>query len=109
MGERGARLTAEATARAEALVGEWAPLGAVRSKKMFGGHGVFLEDTMFAIVDSTGQVFLRADEETVPDFEAAGSAKHGRMPYWSVPDPVLTDEAMLRDWAGRAVLAARRA
>ena len=43
---------------------------------------------MFAIVDSEGRLYLRADASTAMAFEAAGSTQHARMPYWEVPEPV---------------------
>ena len=103
MGEKGARLTADATARAEQLVEEWQPLGPVTSKKMFGGHGLFHDGSMFGMVDSKADVFLKARGEDSRVFEDAGSTKHGRMPYWSVPPTVADDEALLREWAQHAI------
>lgn len=107
MGEKGTRLSAAATERAEAVVAEWQPLGAVTSRKMFGGHGIFIDDKMFALLDSTAQLYLKADASSSAPFEEAGSEKHGRMPYWSVPHAVLDDEEELRSWAQRSADLAR--
>lgn len=74
----------------------------VTEKAMFGGRGLFSDGVMFVIVDKAGDVFLRADEETEPDFEAAGSHKHG-MPYWSVPPEVMADDDEFRSWAATAL------
>jgi DNA transformation protein len=109
MGERGAKASAAGAAATAALVEALQPLGAVRSRAMFGGHGLFEDGVMFALVDSGGDAFLRADEALRPDFEAAGSTRHARMPYWSVPADVLEDDAQLLDWGGRALTAARAA
>lgn len=103
MGEKGARLTGTAVEVAEALVDDLALLGNVTSKKMFGGVGVFGDDVMFLIVDSSGTVFLRADEATSQRYEAAGGEKHGRMPYYSVPESVITDDSKLAEWAAEAL------
>ncbi len=40
---------------------------------------------MFAIVDSEGRLYLRADTTTAQAFDDAGSTQHARMPYWEVP------------------------
>ncbi|MDH3306818.1 MAG: TfoX/Sxy family protein [Acidimicrobiia bacterium] len=109
MGEKGARLTGSAVEVGDRLAEELAPVGAVTTKKMFGGVGVFTDGTMFAIVDSTGSVFLRADESTTGRFEAADSEKHGRMPYWTVPAEVLDDPDELLAWADQAAGVARAA
>lgn len=91
---------------ARSLLEEWTPLGDVTAKPMFGGIGVFCDGVMFTILDKKGSVFLRSDESTDPIFEAAGSHRHG-MPYWLVPDHVLTDPDELLIWARRALAVAR--
>lgn len=108
MGVEGARLTEQVTERAAALVGEWAPIGEVTRRAMFGGQGIFVDGSMFAIVDSAGRLYLKADDERASVHEEVGGERHGRMPYWSVPDDVLDDEAALRDWAAAAAAVARR-
>lgn len=89
---------------ADILTEEWIPLGHVTSKPMFGGVGIFRDGVMFTI-DKQGTVFLRSDETTDAIFEAAGSHKHG-MPYWLVPDGIMSDPAELLSWARRAVAVA---
>ena len=76
---------------------------------MFGGHGVFESDAMFVLVNSEGELFLRADDETVERYEAAGCSRHGKTPYWSPPADVLASDELLREWATEALEAARRA
>lgn len=109
MGEKGAREGPEAGNVAAGLVDDLLPLGAVTSKNMFGGFGLFCDGVMFAIVDSTGEVYLRADDGSKGFFEKAGSVKHGRMPYWSVPSNVVSAPAELEEWASRALAVARAA
>ena len=100
--------TMDKTERAEALRDDLAPLGDVSLKAMFGGYGLFESGVMFALVDRNGEPFLRAVEATEPRYVAAGSHKHG-MPYWSIPDDVLADNATLLDWAREALDVARAA
>lgn len=107
MGERGARRSEAAAQTAERLVDAWSPLGAVRQKAMFGGFGIFADDVMFGIVDTSGQAYLRADEATQERFEEAGSQRHGRMPYWTIPEPVAADEDTLLAWAQQSLEVAR--
>ncbi len=109
MGENGARLTETATARAERLVDDLSELGEVTARKMFGGYGIFESDVMFVLIDPAGRAHLRADESTLTRFEAVRAAKHGRMPYWSIPDAVLADHDQLIAWAGEALEVARTA
>jgi DNA transformation protein len=93
-----------------------AELGELRIRPMFGGAGVYLDDLSFGIIlDET--LFLRADDESRPAFEAAGSrqftypAKDGQimsMAYWSLPDTAADDPEEAVQWARRAVEAATR-
>lgn len=106
MGTRGASGGQAAEATARRLVDEFAALGPIESRQMFGGHGVFCESVMFALVDPQGAAFLRVGEEA-KQFEDLGGHKHGRMPYWSVPAEVLDDRDELIRWAADALAVAR--
>ena len=43
----------------------------VTIRRMFGGAGIFADGMMFALV-SDGAIFLKADAQTIPDFEREG-------------------------------------
>lgn len=107
MGTKGARARSAGIEAAAELVAALTPLG-VRSRAMFGGHGLFKDDVMFAIVDSEGRLYLRADGTTAMAFEEAGSTQHARMPYWEVPEPIREDDDQLREWAATAAEVAVR-
>ena len=102
MGDKGTKATASGAQVAASVVLDLQPIGAVSARSMFGGHGIFIEDTMFAILDSDGRFYLRADEQSAPGFEEAGSSRHARMPYWEVPAAVREDEQRLVEWASTA-------
>lgn len=106
MGRKGAKLTSDAEFAARDLEDRLSALESVSSKKMFGGFGFFADNKMFAIVDSSGAVFLKADDKNLSTFETAGSTKHGRMPYYSVPDDIISDEKKLLKWARESIRAA---
>ena len=107
MGSKGARGKAAGVEAAAELGQTLAPLD-VSSQAMFGGHGLFKDDVMFAIVDSEGRLYLRADASTAMAFEQAGSTQHARMPYWEVPEPIRADDEQLREWAATAAEVATR-
>ena len=107
MAARGSRRKTAGIEAAARLEHELEPLG-VHARAMFGGHGLFKDDVMFAIVDSEGRLYLRADASTAQAFEAAGSTQHARMPYWEVPAPVREDPEQLQDWAATAAQVAIR-
>ncbi len=91
-------------------------LGPVEAKRMFGGHGLFLDGTMVALLASD-RLFLKADEESAGDFGAAGSepftyqrkGKAMALSYWSAPEAAMSDPGAMEPWAERAAAAARRA
>jgi len=101
VGSKGARGKVAGIEAAAELETTLAPLG-VSSRAMFGGHGLFKDEVMFAIIDSEVRLYLRADATTAMAFEAAGSTQHARMPYWEVPEPIRDDPEQLREWAATA-------
>ena len=92
------------------------PLGPLRARRMFGGHGIYLDGMMFALV-SKNTLYLKADEHSRGEFEVAGlecfqywkQGKICRISYYAAPEDALEDAALLADWARRAVDAAMRA
>ena len=85
-----------------------APLGPARAKPMFGGFGIFMDDTMFGLVTREEALHLRADDENRPAFEARGGTGHGKMPYYSIPDGLLDETDEFVGWAEGALAAAKR-
>jgi len=83
---------------------------------MFGGAGIFADGLMIALV-SDGEIFLKADQQTIPVLAAEGSrpftygAKNRRvaMSYWRLPDRLLDDPEELGNFARAALGAAHRA
>jgi DNA transformation protein len=90
--------------------------GPVSVRRMFGGAGIWAEGTMFALV-SDGEIFLKADEMTIPTLEAEGSQPfvyeaRGRrvaLSYWRLPERLLDDPEELARFACAALAVARRA
>ena len=92
------------------------PLGEVRVRPMFGGHGLYFEDTMFAL-EAFGNMYLKADKSTEDKFLEAGSepftyegkSKPIKMSYWLVPDEAQEDPEDFLAWAELAIGASKRA
>ncbi|MDY0743559.1 TfoX/Sxy family protein [Paucibacter sp. R3-3] len=94
-----------------------APLGAVRTRRMFGGHGIYVDDLFMALI-AYDQLYLKADDETRPRFEAAGCepfryAKQGgesiSLSYFRPPEEAMESPALMQPWARLAFGAALRA
>ena len=107
MGEKDARYSEEVGLFADELVDTLTPLGELSWRKMFGGAGIFVDGSMFALVDSGARLHLKVADANRARFEEAGSERHGRMPYFAVPDEVLSDDEALREWAATSVAVAR--
>ncbi|QDE88825.1 competence protein TfoX [Myxococcus xanthus] len=91
-------------------------LGPVKSRSMFGGWGLYLGGRMFGLIGG-GQLFLKVDDVTKPDFQAAGCrpfiyegmSTPVEMGYWTPPADAADDAYALLPWARKAVDAANRA
>jgi DNA transformation protein len=92
------------------------PFGRVTMRKMMGGATLYLDGTIFAILDE-GELWFKADEESDPVWDAEGCEKFsvtfkdgrvGVMNYRRAPLDVYDDPEALRRWAGPAVEAGAR-
>ncbi|MQB42928.1 TfoX/Sxy family protein [Rhizobium sp. ICMP 5592] len=92
-------------------------LGPVTIKRMFGGKGIYHMGRILAL-EVSGEMLLKADEISAPEFEAAGArrwayegkkSKPVNMPYWSIPDDAFDDPDIMARWVRLAYEAAVRA
>jgi DNA transformation protein len=99
------------------LIDLFAGFGPVTIRRMFSGFGISADGTNFALA-LRGGLYLRADEQTIPRFEAEGSrpfqyqtrAKTVTVAsYWTLPERLYDDPDELTDWARASLAAAQRA
>jgi DNA transformation protein and related proteins len=99
------------------LVDLFADFGPVTIRRMFSGFGVSADRTNFALA-LRGGIFLRADEQTIPQFEVEGAGPFQYRTrtktvtvnsYWQLPVRLYDDPEQLTDWARAALAAAQRA
>lgn len=91
-------------------------IGGLRVRAMFGGHGVYREDCIFAIIVD-GRLYFKADPTTRDEFEAKGlspftyvaGGKSVTMHYFEAPPEVFEQPESMRSWANKALGAAARA
>lgn len=90
--------------------------GPVDVRRMFSGYGVYADDVCFALY-LRGEFFLKADETTIPRFEAEGCeyfsystrAKTVSVKsWWRMPARLYDDPEELADWARQAVAVAAK-
>lgn len=101
----------------EFLIDLFADFGPVTIRKMFSGYGISADGVNFALSLRAG-LFFRADEVTIPEFEAEGSKPFQYSTrakivtvnsYWELPARLFDDSAELAQWARGALAAAQRA
>jgi DNA transformation protein and related proteins len=94
-----------------------APLGAVRARRMFGGHGLYV-DALFIALIADDRLYLKADAASRAAFERAGCTPFAysrsdlsavTLGYWSAPDDALDSPQAMGPWARLALAAALRA
>jgi len=91
-------------------------IGPVQAKGMFGGHGLFLDGLMFALIGDN-MLYLKVDKESEDEFKAKGlepfsyikNGKEYNMSYYQAPEEALEDSDEMKSWATKAYDAALRA
>lgn len=101
----------------EFLIDLFADFGPVTIRRMFSGYGISTDGTNFALALRAG-LYFRADEATIPQYEAEGSKPFQYQTrartvtvnsYWQLPARLFDDTEELGAWARAALAAARRA
>jgi DNA transformation protein len=99
------------------LIDLFAGFGPVAIRRMFSGFGISADGTNFALA-LRGGLYLRADEQTIPQFEAEGSKPFSYQTraktvtvhsYWQLPERLYDDPEGMTGWARAALSAAQRA
>ena len=99
------------------LIDLFADFGPVTIRRMFSGFGISADGTNFALALRSG-LYFRADEQTIPQFEAEGSTPFQYQTrsktvtvnsYWQLPARLFDDSEELSVWARAALAAAQRA
>jgi DNA transformation protein and related proteins len=91
-------------------------VGPARSRRMFGGHGFYIDDLFIALI-AYERLYLKVDAETRAAFEAAGckpfvydgAGKSVTMGYFSAPEEAMESPPLMQPWARLALAAALRA
>jgi DNA transformation protein len=95
------------------LLGAW---GGVSARKMFGGHGLYRQGVMFALI-ADDVLYFKVDDQNRAEFKAAsmgpftyeGKSKPVEMSYYESPSELFDDGEAMIAWARRAFAAALRA
>lgn len=99
----------------EFVLDQLEPVDDVRERAMFGGHGIYQRDTIFAIIVDE-RLYFKADNLTSSEFTARGlgpftytaRGKQITMQYYEAPPEVFEETEAMLDWAQQAIDAALR-
>jgi DNA transformation protein len=92
------------------ILDQLSPLGEITARSLFGGHGVYWRDVIFAILYG-GKLYLKVDDQSKPDFVSQGmqpfrpNERQTLKSYYEVPPDVLVDLEALLSWAKEAIRA----
>ena len=98
------------------FVVEWlAPLGSIVARGMMGGHILYCNCVVFALI-AKNTLYLKVDDATRPRYEALGlkpfrpfEDHSATMSYYPPPAEFFEDEDAMLDWGRAAVAAGLRA
>src|ERR1700726_5232386 len=99
------------------LIDLFSDFGPVTIRPMFSGYGISADGINFAMALRAG-LYFRADDQTIPQFEAEGSKPFQYQTraktvtvgsYWQLPARLFDDPEGLTGWARAALAAAQRA
>lgn len=93
----------------------FADMPTLKTRKMFGGLGIYSGGVIFALLKSDAQILLKAKDGAFADRLAKMGAqrwtytrKNGAlssMPYWTLPEAAVDDPDLARDLARDALAA----
>jgi DNA transformation protein len=92
------------------------PIGSLGMRKMMGGASLYLDGTIFAVLDE-GEIWFKADAETDAAWDAQGcerfavilkDGKAGTMNYRRAPAEVYDDPEAMQRWAALGLEAGLR-
>lgn len=92
------------------------PLGLVRARRMFGGHGLYVDDVFMALI-AAERLYLKVDAASRGRFEVAScepfvynaKGQSISLGYFSAPQDAMDSPTLMLPWARLALEAALRA
>jgi DNA transformation protein len=88
-------------------------LDGVDARRMFGGHGLYRDETFFGILHK-GKLYFKVDESTVGEYRKRKmkpfrpNPKQTLRSYYQVPAEIIEDDDRLGAWAAAAIRCQRK-
>jgi DNA transformation protein len=83
-------------------------LDGVEARRMFGGYGLYQDETFFGIVHK-GKLYFKVDDSTIGEYRRRKmkpfrpNARQTLKSYYQVPAEIIEDADKLHEWALRAL------
>ncbi len=90
------------------IVDQLREMDGIEARRMFGGHGLYQDETFFGIVHK-GKLFFKINETTIAAYRKlkmkpfCPNGKQTLKSYYQVPVEIIEDADGLRQWAVKAV------
>lgn len=91
----------------EFVVEQLAEIVPIRSRRMFGGVGIYGDGLFFAII-ADDVLYFKVDDSNRPDYERLGMAQFMNMQYYQLPADLLEDPDELGEWVEKSLAVAAR-
>jgi DNA transformation protein len=85
----------------------------VEARRMFGGYGIYRDETFFGIIHK-GRLYFKIDDSTVGEYRKRKmkpfrpNAKQTLKSYYQVPVDIIEDGDQLSQWAMKAIQCQQR-
>lgn len=95
------------------VLDQLADLDGVEARRMFGGHGLYRDETFFGILHK-GKLYFKVDETTVGEYRKRKmkpfrpNPKQTLKNYYQVPVEIIEDGDQLGAWAEAAIRCQRK-
>jgi len=95
------------------VVDQLQELDSVEARRMFGGHGLYQEETFFGIIHK-GRLYFKTDDHTVAAYRRRKmkpirpNANQSLKTYYEVPVEIIEDGDRLGAWAEAAIRCQRK-
>jgi DNA transformation protein len=90
----------------------------ITSRAMFGGYGIYLDGTIFAIITGDGELRFKVDDSNRAQYEAISSTpfvytghkdkKPTIMSYYLIPEDMMEDRERIETWARQSAALSKK-
>ena len=91
----------------EFIVEQLSEIIPIKSRRMFGGVGIYGDGLFFAII-ADDILYFKVDDTNRSDYERQGMGQFGNMQYYQLPAVQLEDLDGLREWVNKSLTVAAR-